>query len=48
MGGAGFPTGNKWEIVRTHGKGEIHRLQCDESEPGTIKDRFIMEPSHIW
>jgi formate dehydrogenase beta subunit len=44
MGGAGFPTGNKWEIVR-NAPGSAKYIVCnaDESEPGTIKDRFIME-----
>ena len=44
MGGAGFPTGTKWEIVR-NAPGERKYIVCnaDESEPGTIKDRFIME-----
>jgi len=44
MGGAGFPTGMKWEIVR-NAPGEEHYIVCnaDESEPGTIKDRFIMQ-----
>lgn len=44
MGGAGFPTGNKWEIVRNApGKTKYIICNADESEPGTIKDRFIME-----
>jgi NADH:ubiquinone oxidoreductase subunit F (NADH-binding) len=44
MGGAGFPTGSKWEIVRNaHGKEKYIVCNADESEPGTIKDRFIME-----
>jgi NADH:ubiquinone oxidoreductase subunit F (NADH-binding)/NADH:ubiquinone oxidoreductase subunit E len=44
MGGAGFPTGNKWEIVRNApGKARYIVCNADESEPGTIKDRFIME-----
>jgi len=44
MGGAGFPTGNKWEIVRNApGKAKYIICNADESEPGTIKDRFIME-----
>ncbi len=44
MGGAGFPTGNKWEIVRNAaGKTKYIVCNADESEPGTIKDRFIME-----
>ena len=44
LGGAGFPTGLKWEIVRK-APGEQKYIVCnaDESEPGTIKDRFIME-----
>jgi NADH:ubiquinone oxidoreductase subunit F (NADH-binding)/NADH:ubiquinone oxidoreductase subunit E len=44
MGGAGFPTGAKWEIVRNApGKAKYIVCNADESEPGTIKDRFIME-----
>jgi formate dehydrogenase beta subunit len=44
MGGAGFPTGSKWDIVR-NAPGDEKYIVCnaDESEPGTIKDRFIME-----
>ena len=44
LGGAGFPTGTKWEIVR-NAPGAQKYVVCnaDESEPGTIKDRFIME-----
>lgn len=44
MGGAGFPTGMKWELVRnTAGKAKYIVCNADESEPGTIKDRFILE-----
>jgi len=44
MGGAGFPTGNKWEIVRNCTDNEKYVVcNADESEPGTIKDRFIMQ-----
>ncbi|HLK31890.1 MAG TPA: NADH-ubiquinone oxidoreductase-F iron-sulfur binding region domain-containing protein, partial [Terriglobales bacterium] len=44
LGGAGFPTGLKWEIVRNApGKAKYIVCNADESEPGTIKDRFIME-----
>src|SRR5208337_3289268 len=44
LGGAGFPTGLKWEIVRnTPGEQKYIVCNADESEPGTIKDRFIME-----
>ncbi|HWX93225.1 MAG TPA: NAD(P)H-dependent oxidoreductase subunit E [Terriglobales bacterium] len=44
MGGAGFPTASKWEIVR-NAPGQAKYIVCnaDESEPGTIKDRFILE-----
>jgi NADH:ubiquinone oxidoreductase subunit F (NADH-binding)/NADH:ubiquinone oxidoreductase subunit E len=43
LGGAGFPTGVKWEAVRRE-RGPEKYVVCnaDESEPGTIKDRFIM------
>lgn len=43
LGGAGFPTGMKWEIVRSQpGTDKFIVCNADESEPGTIKDRFIM------
>jgi NADH:ubiquinone oxidoreductase subunit F (NADH-binding) len=43
LGGAGFPTGLKWEIVRAQpGPEKFIVCNADESEPGTIKDRFIM------
>jgi NADH:ubiquinone oxidoreductase subunit F (NADH-binding)/NADH:ubiquinone oxidoreductase subunit E len=43
LGGAGFPTGVKWEAVRKeHGPEKYVVCNADESEPGTIKDRFIM------
>jgi NADH-quinone oxidoreductase subunit F len=43
-GGAAFPTGRKWEAVRTQPV-VPHYLVCnaDESEPGTFKDRILME-----
>jgi [NiFe] hydrogenase diaphorase moiety large subunit len=42
-GGAGFPTGLKWEFCRKE-KGERHYVLCnaDEGEPGTFKDRVIL------
>jgi NADH:ubiquinone oxidoreductase subunit F (NADH-binding)/NADH:ubiquinone oxidoreductase subunit E len=44
MGGAGFPTGLKWEIVRNAtGEQKYVVVNADESEPGTFKDRFLME-----
>ena len=43
-GGAGFPTGLKWSFMPKD-DGRQHYLVCnaDESEPGSFKDRFIME-----
>jgi NADH:ubiquinone oxidoreductase subunit F (NADH-binding)/NADH:ubiquinone oxidoreductase subunit E len=43
MGGAGFPTGQKWEIVAGQ-EPQPHYTICnaDESEPGTFKDRQIL------
>ncbi len=44
LGGAGFPTGIKWEAVRrAPGTEKYVVCNADESEPGTIKDRFIMQ-----
>jgi formate dehydrogenase/NADH-quinone oxidoreductase subunit F len=44
MGGAGFPTGQKWELVRGTAPGDVKYAICnaDESEPGTFKDRQIL------
>ncbi len=43
MGGAGFPTSLKWDLVRKEpGTPKYVVCNADESEPGTIKDRFIM------
>ena len=43
-GGAGFPAGIKWDSVRrTPGKKKYVICNADESEPGTFKDRIIME-----
>ena len=43
-GGAGFPTGRKWSFVHA-AKGEKKYVVCnaDESEPGTFKDRIVLE-----
>ena len=44
MGGAGFPTGVKWELVRnTTSDTKYVICNADESEPGTSKDRFILQ-----
>jgi NADP-reducing hydrogenase subunit HndC len=43
-GGAGFPTGRKWSFVRSaEGHPKFVICNADESEPGTFKDRLIME-----
>jgi NADH:ubiquinone oxidoreductase subunit F (NADH-binding)/NADH:ubiquinone oxidoreductase subunit E len=44
MGGAGFPAGQKWEVVRSTEPGSVKYAICnaDESEPGTFKDRQIL------
>jgi NADH-quinone oxidoreductase subunit F len=43
-GGAGFPTGMKWSFVpRTSPKPKYVIINADESEPGTCKDRLLME-----
>ncbi len=49
MGGAGFPTGKKWELVR-NAEDSVKYAICnaDESEPGTFKDRQLLaEQSHL-
>ena len=44
MGGAGFPTGVKWELVAGEtGPTKYVICNADESEPGTFKDRVILE-----
>jgi NADH-quinone oxidoreductase F subunit len=43
-GGGGFPTGTKWEFVaRADGSPKYVVCNADEGEPGTFKDRIIME-----
>jgi formate dehydrogenase beta subunit len=43
LGGAGFPTESKWQLVRAAAGTEKYIVcNADESEPGTIKDRFIL------
>jgi NADH-quinone oxidoreductase subunit F len=45
-GGAGFPTGLKWSLVpkKAHGTGIKYLIaNADEMEPGTYKDRYLME-----
>jgi formate dehydrogenase beta subunit len=49
MGGAGFPTGKKWELVAAQEAQPKYAIcNADESEPGTFKDRQIMaEQPHL-
>jgi NADH:ubiquinone oxidoreductase subunit F (NADH-binding)/NADH:ubiquinone oxidoreductase subunit E len=42
-GGAGFPTGVKWEAVAKERAPRYVVVNADEGEPGTIKDRYVME-----
>ncbi|MCU0782113.1 MAG: NADH-quinone oxidoreductase subunit NuoF [Akkermansiaceae bacterium] len=42
-GGAGFPTGMKWTFIPPHNTKPVYLIcNCDESEPGTFKDRYIV------
>ena len=43
LGGAGFPTGRKWQLVRAEPAPRLFAVNCDEGEPGTFKDRFYLE-----
>jgi formate dehydrogenase len=43
MGGAGFPTFRKWAAVRAEPALRVVIVNADEGEPGTIKDRYVME-----
>ena len=43
LGGAGFPAGRKWRIVRNEPGLRLMAVNIDEGEPGTFKDRFYLE-----
>ena len=43
LGGAGFPAGKKWEIVRQQPSPRYLAVNIDEGEPGTFKDRTYLE-----
>jgi formate dehydrogenase beta subunit len=43
LGGAGFPTGRKWRIVRAERGPRLMAVNIDEGEPGTFKDRYYLE-----
>ena len=43
LGGAGFPTGRKWRILRGEKMPRLMAVNIDEGEPGTFKDRHYLE-----
>jgi formate dehydrogenase beta subunit len=43
LGGAGFPAGRKWRIVRAEKGPRLMAVNIDEGEPGTFKDRYYLE-----
>jgi NADH-quinone oxidoreductase subunit F len=42
-GGAGFPTGRKWQFLPNNGRPRYMVCNCDEAEPGTFKDHMLLE-----
>src|SRR5271163_4722592 len=42
LGGAGFPTGRKWSLVRAEPAPRLMAVNADEGEPGTFKDRYYL------
>ena len=43
LGGAGFPAGRKWRIVKDQTAPKLMAVNIDEGEPGTFKDRTYLE-----
>ncbi|MGH8598461.1 MAG: NAD(P)H-dependent oxidoreductase subunit E [Gammaproteobacteria bacterium] len=43
LGGAGFPAGTKWSILRQQAAPRMLAVNIDEGEPGTFKDRYYLE-----
>jgi NADH-quinone oxidoreductase subunit F len=43
LGGAGFPCGMKWSFVPNDGQQHYLVVNADEGEPGTCKDRYILQ-----
>ncbi|MGE5719402.1 MAG: NADH-quinone oxidoreductase subunit F, partial [Nocardioidaceae bacterium] len=44
LGGAGFPTATKWGFIPAKRTGPVYLVvNADEGEPGTFKDRYILE-----
>jgi NADH-quinone oxidoreductase subunit F len=46
-GGAGFPTGKKWSFLPNDGRPRYLVCNCDEAEPGTFKDRMLLEKTPL-
>ena len=43
LGGAGFPAGRKWRILKDQQSPRLLAVNIDEGEPGTFKDRYYLE-----
>jgi formate dehydrogenase len=43
LGGAGFPVGRKWRIVRDQPGPKLMAVNIDEGEPGTFKDKYFLD-----
>lgn len=43
LGGAGFPSARKWRILREQAAPRLMTINLDEGEPGTFKDRVVLE-----
>lgn len=43
LGGAGFPVGRKWRIVRDQPAPKLMAVNIDEGEPGTFKDKYYLD-----
>jgi formate dehydrogenase len=43
LGGAGFPAGRKWRVVKDQPAPRLMAVNIDEGEPGTFKDRYYLE-----
>lgn len=43
LGGAGFPAGRKWRIVRDQPEPKLMAVNIDEGEPGTLKDKYYLD-----
>src|SRR5439155_1244006 len=49
LGGAGFPTGMKWSFIPKTHTGPVYLVvNADEGEPGTFKDRYLLERGAAW